>query len=71
MADDDFDARYEDNSPEDWDTEEWADAVEDCDAPVRATLTTKTIKGNEYYYWQWSEDGTTRSEYIAPKNPKR
>lgn len=53
------------------DDEEWREVVEDTEAPARATLTTKEIKGNQYLYWQWSEDGTTKSEYIAPKNPKR
>lgn len=57
--------------PEEYDEEEWADAVDDCEAPARATLTTKEINGSRYYYWQWSEDGSTKSEYIAPVNPKR
>lgn len=47
--------------------EQWATAVEDCEAPGRATLTTKTINDNQYLYWQWSEDGATKSEYICPK----
>ncbi|MDL0130991.1 hypothetical protein PNP59_08595 [Halobacterium salinarum] len=51
------------------DAEAWREAVEDSDAPSRATLTTKRINGNQYLYWQWSEGGTTKSEYIAPKNP--
>lgn len=58
-------------APEGYDDEEWADAVEDCEAPARATLTTKEINGNQYYYWQWSEGEKTRSEYIAPVNPKQ
>lgn len=57
--------------PEEYDEEQWAEAVEDVDAPARATLTTKDINGNRYYYYQWSEDGTTKSEYVAPVNPKR
>lgn len=36
------------------------------DAPASATLTTKTIKDHDYYYWQWREGGTVRSEYIGP-----
>ncbi len=52
------------------DEEQWADAIESCEAPGRATLTTKQINGNQYLYWQWSENGATKSEYIAPKNPK-
>jgi len=59
--------------PEDFvgDGEQWAEAVDGTDAPGRATLTTKTISGNEYYYWQWSQDGKTESEYICPKHPKK
>jgi hypothetical protein len=53
----------------DGDIDEWAAAIDDCDAPSRATLTTKQINGNQYLYWQWSENGSTKSEYIAPKNP--
>ncbi len=53
------------------DAEQWADAVDDCEAPARATLTTKEINDNQYLYWQWSEDGKTKSEYVAPVNPKR
>lgn len=53
------------------DADQWVDAVEGTEAPSRATLTEKEIKGNIYLYWQWSQDGATKSEYIAPKNPKR
>lgn len=35
-------------------------------APSRATLTTKTIDGNNYYYWQWREGDQVKSEYIGP-----
>ena len=49
----------------------WADAVADSEAPGGATLTEKEISGNRYLYWQWSEDGKTKSEYVAPANPKR
>jgi len=51
------------------DDEAWAEAIEGSQAPSRATLTTKLINDNEYLYWQWSEDGKTKSEYISPKNP--
>lgn len=45
--------------------------VDGSAAPNRATLTTKTINGYRYFYRQWSEDGQTKSEYVAPVNPKR
>jgi len=41
------------------------------DAPSRATLTTKKINGNQYYYWQWREGEKIESEYIRPVDPKR
>jgi len=61
------------NPPEEFegDDEQWAEAVDDCAAPTRATLTTKEINGNHYLYWQWSEGGKTKSEYVAPVNPKQ
>jgi hypothetical protein len=37
--------------------------------PGRATLTTKTINGNDYYYWQWRAGDSIKSEYIGPVNP--
>lgn len=53
------------------DEEQWADAVDGCEAPSRATTTVKTINGNDYVYLQWSQDGKTKSEYVAPVNPSR
>ncbi|MDG5761883.1 hypothetical protein QA600_21410 [Natronococcus sp. A-GB1] len=41
------------------------------DAPTSATLTTKEISGNQYYYWQWREGEKIKSEYIRPVDPKR
>ncbi|ELY59271.1 hypothetical protein [Natronococcus jeotgali] len=41
------------------------------DAPSSATLTTKEINGNRYYYWQWREGEQIKSEYIRPVDPKR
>lgn len=63
----------EPDPPDEWEADEeaWEAAVEDVDAPARATTTTKEIKENQYVYLQWSEDGTTKSEYVAPVNPKR
>lgn len=54
--------------PEDLDHDEIPD---DADAPRSATITKKTIDGNDYFYYQWKEDGKTKSEYIRPVNPKR
>jgi hypothetical protein len=47
------------------------DDLDRQDAPSRATLTTKKINGNQYYYWQWREGKKIKSEYIRPVNPER
>ena len=37
--------------------------------PAKATLTTKAINDNDYYYWQWrGEDGKVKSKYKSPVN---
>jgi hypothetical protein len=54
--------------------QEVADRPKDLDrddAPSSATLTTKKISGNQYYYWQWREGDEIKSEYIRPVDPKR
>lgn len=48
-----------------------ADDFDRKDAPVGATLVTKNIDDRDYYYWNWRADGTVKSEYICPVNPKR
>src|SRR6056297_2158630 len=37
--------------------------------PAKATLTTKTINGNRYYYWQWRDGETVTSKYEGPVHP--
>lgn len=44
---------------------------EPSEAPPKASITTKTIDGNPYYYYQWREGATVKSEYIAPVDSKR
>jgi hypothetical protein len=41
------------------------------EVPGRATLTTKTINDNDYYYWQWREGDKIQSKYIKPVNPSQ
>ena len=57
------------------DDQEAVDRERDDDRPEgvpgKATIVTKTIDGRDYYYWQWHEQGTTKSQYKAPVNPKR
>lgn len=59
----------DDGVPEEWDVDEWAEAVDDVDAPARATLTEKEIDGRGYYYYQWREGSKIKSEYVAPVTP--
>ena len=35
--------------------------------PAKASLTVKTINGNEYYYWQWRAGEKVTSKYKCPK----
>lgn len=61
-------------TPEEWGEEEWKEVVEDArdDADLdgsKGTLTTKTIDGRDYYYLQWREGSTIKSEYVAPVVP--
>ncbi len=41
------------------------------EAPENATLVTKCIDDRDYFYWNWREDDTIRSEYIKPVKPKK
>lgn len=66
--------RATDEPPNDWDDEEWDDALEDAydkaDIPnSKGTLTTKTIDGRDYYYLQWREGDQVKSQYVAPVVP--
>lgn len=66
--------RATDEPPNDWDDEEWDDALEDAydkaEIPSsKGTLTTKTIDGRDYYYLQWREGDQVKSQYVAPVVP--
>jgi hypothetical protein len=39
------------------------------EVPPKATLTTKEINDNRYYYWQWREGEQIKSKYKGPANP--
>lgn len=41
------------------------------DAPERATLVYKTIDERHYFYWNWRDEGTVKSEYIKPVKRKK
>jgi hypothetical protein len=34
--------------------------------PTKASITTKTINDNRYYYWQWREGDEVKSKYHGP-----
>ncbi|WP_225335954.1 hypothetical protein [Halomicrobium urmianum] len=52
---------------DDVDVEERPDDLPD-DVPSKATITTKEINDNRYYYWQWREGDKIRSQYKGPVN---
>jgi hypothetical protein len=63
------------NAPEEWDDEsEWRDALDEAFEKAeiprsKGTLTTKTIDGRDYYYVQWREGDSVKSQYVAPVSP--
>jgi len=71
IAEDEVDT--EDSPPKEWDEEEWEETVaakqEEFDVPLKACIVTKEIDGNKYFYYNWREGGTVKSQYIAPVNP--
>jgi hypothetical protein len=46
-----------------------SDMPEDDDVPAKASIVTKTINDNQYYYWQWRDGDQIKSKYKAPVNP--
>lgn len=38
--------------------------------PAKASIVTKTINDNQYYYFQWREGNSIKSEYLAPVSSK-
>ena len=63
-------ARLEADTDDEEDIAERPDDMPD-DVPSKATLTIKEINDNRYYYWQWREGDTIKSEYKAPVNPDK
>jgi hypothetical protein len=62
------------DTPEEWEADEWdeqLDAAREKAAipPTKGTLTTKTIDGRDYYYLQWRDGDTVRSQYVGPVDP--
>ncbi|SEO74325.1 hypothetical protein SAMN05216388_10185 [Halorientalis persicus] len=59
-------ARLE-NEPDENEINERTDDLPD-DVPSKATITTKEINDNRYYYWQWREGDKVKSKYKGPVN---
>jgi hypothetical protein len=62
---DDGDDSDTDERPDDADGETRPDGRPD-DVPSKATITTKEINDNRYYYWQWREGDRVTSRYEGP-----
>lgn len=39
--------------------------------PAKASIVTKEINDNQYYYFQWREGDQIRSKYLTPVSPKQ
>lgn len=63
-----------DDAPDEWDDDEWDEVVDDAREKAdlggkKGTLTTKHIDGRDYFYLQWREGDTIKSQYVAPVTP--
>lgn len=63
------------DAPDEWEDEgEWREALDEAFekadiSRAKGTLTTKTIDDREYYYLQWREGDSVKSQYVAPVSP--
>ena len=39
--------------------------TDDCDAPTNASVTVKEINNNPYFYWNWRDEESIKSEFIC------
>ncbi|WP_435158276.1 hypothetical protein [Haladaptatus sp. DFWS20] len=51
------------------DVADWS-TISEKGIPTKASIVTKTINDNKYYYFQWREGDRIKSEYIAPVSSK-
>jgi hypothetical protein len=61
-------------TPDEWDDEEWDDALDEAREKAdlsagKGTLTMKQIDGRGYYYLQWRQGSKIKSAYVAPVSP--
>lgn len=52
------------------DAADW-NAIFQKGVPAKASIVTKSINNNQYYYFQWREGEQIKSEYLAPVSPNR
>ncbi|WP_336330923.1 hypothetical protein [Haloarcula sp. CGMCC 1.2071] len=62
------------DTPAEWEEDEWDDQLDAARQkaaipPTKGTLTTKTIDSRDYYYLQWRDGDSVRSQYVGPVNP--
>jgi ferredoxin len=62
--------KYSHSAPKNWSQEEWISTIGELDVPAKVYLNIKTIKENDYYYFQWREQDKIKSEYIGPVDPR-
>jgi len=67
---------YTPNPPDEWEDrpEEWDQQISEAAEKAgtqrgRPTLTMKNIDDREYYYLQWRDGDTVKSQYVAPVDP--
>lgn len=64
-----------DGRPDEWDDDEkWDDAIDEAREKAdlqsgKGTITVKQIDGRGYYYLQWRDGSTIKSQYVAPVAP--
>jgi hypothetical protein len=62
------------DTPAEWEEDEWDDQLDAAREkaaipPTKGTLTTKTIDSRDYYYLQWRDSDSVRSQYVGPVDP--
>lgn len=57
-------------APDGWEQSEWDKAVNGVDVPESASLTTKMVDSQLFFYYEWEDGGSRRSEYVGPVHPE-
>jgi len=72
---DDTERRDPGETPDEWDDQQWDDALDEAYEAVevprgKGSMTVNVIDGRGYYYLKGSHNGEFYSQYIAPVEPK-